>query len=167
MVRAGGQEGEHTRVMGLDYGAKTVGVAVSDPLGISAQPVETIFRKKENHLRQTLARIDELIAKYNVTKMIVGYPIHLDGGIGERARLSEEFADKLRERTGLPVLMWDERESTSFAEQSLISQQVRREERKKYVDQIAAIFILQGYLDYENNQKTTEIDTSDCSHGEE
>ena len=153
MAAGTGQE-EYTRLLGLDYGSRTVGVAVSDPLGISAQPVETIFRKKENHLRQTLARIEELIDEYHVTKIIVGNPLHLDGGTGERARLSAEFAEKLKERLGLPVVMWDERESTAFAERSLISQQVRREDRKKYVDQIAAVFILQGYLDY--LQKTQE-----------
>ena len=142
--------------MGLDYGSKTVGVAVSDPLGVSAQPLETIFRKKENHLRQTLARIDELIGQYDVSKIIVGLPMHLDGGIGERAQLAKEFAEKLQSRTALPVLLWDERESTAFAERSLITQQVRRENRKKYVDQIAAVFILQGYLDYVNNSETQE-----------
>ena len=151
------EEGRNAaRVMGLDYGSKTVGVAISDPLGLSAQPVETIFRKKENHLRQTLARIDELISEYRVTKIVVGYPIHLDGEVGERARLSLAFADKLRERTHLPVQMWDERESTAFAERSLISQQVHRSDRKKYVDQIAAIFILQGYLDYQHMQQSNE-----------
>ena len=138
------------RIMGLDYGSRTVGIAVSDPLGLSAQPVETVFRKKENHLRQTFARIQELIREYDVTEIIVGLPMHLDGGIGERAQLTQLFADKLKERTALPVIMWDERESTAFAQRSLIAQQVRREERKKYVDQIAAVFISQGYLDYHN-----------------
>ena len=138
------------RIMGLDYGSRTVGIAVSDPLGLSAQPVEKVFRKKENHLRQTFARIQELIREYDVTEIIVGLPMHLAGGIGERAQLTQLFADKLKERTALPVIMWDERESTAFAQRSLIAQQVRREERKKYVDQIAAVFILQGYLDYQN-----------------
>ena len=142
--------------MGLDYGSRTVGVAVSDSLGLTAQPAETVFRKKENHLRQTFSRPQEMIREYEVTTIVVGLPMHLDGGIGERAQLTMDFAEKLKARTGLPVILWDERESTAFAERSLITQQVRREERKKYVDQIAAVFILQGYLDYMNMRKEEE-----------
>lgn len=152
MSNSGVTDEQVLRVMGLDYGSKTVGIAISDILGVTAQPVETVFRKKENHLRRTLARIDELIEEYHISKIVVGNPIYEDGGIGERARLSAAFAKKLRERTHLPVLLWDERESTAFAERSLISQQVRREDRKKYVDQIAAVFILQGYLDFLHNE---------------
>ena len=152
MSNSGVTDEQVLRVMGLDYGSKTVGIAISDLLGVTAQPVETVFRKKENHLRRTLARIDELIEEYHISRIVVGNPIYEDGGIGERARLSAAFAEKLRERTHLPVLLWDERESTAFAERSLISQQVRREDRKKYVDQIAAVFILQGYLDYLHNE---------------
>ena len=135
------------RILGLDYGSKTVGVAISDPLGITAQGVETIWRKQENHLRQTLARIEELISEYQVERIVLGYPKNMNNTIGERAQKSLEFKEMLERRTGLEVIMWDERLTTVEAERTLIESNVRREERKKYVDKIAAIFILQGYLD--------------------
>ena len=135
------------RIMGLDLGSKTVGVAVSDPLLITAQPVETITRKEENKLRQTLARIEEIILEYGVEKIILGYPKNMDDSIGPRALFSEEFKDKLERRTGLEVILLDERLTTVTADESLIESGVRRENRKKYVDQIAAVFILQEYLD--------------------
>lgn len=135
------------RVMGLDYGSKTVGVAVSDLLGITAQGVETIERKDENKLRQTLARIEALIQEYEVNKIVLGFPKNMNNTIGERAQKSLEFKEKLERRTGLPVVMWDERLTTVEAERTLMESGVRRENRKKYVDKIAAVFILQGYLD--------------------
>ena len=135
------------RIMGLDYGSKTVGVAISDALGLTAQGIETISRKEENKLRRTLARIESLIAEYGVEKLVLGYPKHMNNDIGERAERSLEFAEKLRRRTGLEVIMWDERLTTVAAERTLIETGVRRENRKKYVDTIAAVFILQGYLD--------------------
>lgn len=135
------------RVMGLDYGSKTVGVAVSDLLGITAQGIETIERKDENKLRQTLARIEALIQEYEVDKIVLGFPKNMNNTIGERAQKSLEFKEKLERRTGLPVVMWDERLTTVEAERTLIESKVRRENRKKYVDKIAAVFILQGYLD--------------------
>lgn len=135
------------RIIGLDYGSKTVGVAVSDPLGLTAQGVETIHRKVENKLRQTLARIEELIEQYEVDKIVLGFPKHMNNDIGERAEKSLELKEMLERRTGLEVIMWDERLTTASAERTLIESNVRREDRKKYVDKIAAIFILQGYLD--------------------
>lgn len=135
------------RVMGLDYGSKTVGVAVSDPLGITAQGIETIHRKAENKLRQTLARIEELAKEYEVDKLVLGFPKHMNNTIGDRAEKSLELKAMLERRTGLPVIMWDERLTTLEAERTLIESKVRREDRKKYVDKIAAVFILQGYLD--------------------
>ncbi len=135
------------RVMGLDYGSKTVGVAISDPLGITAQGIETIHRKAENKLRQTLARIEELVKEYEVDKLVLGFPKHMNNTIGDRAEKSLELKTMLERRTGLPVIMWDERLTTLAAERTLIESKVRREERKKYVDKIAAVFILQGYLD--------------------
>ncbi len=135
------------RVMGLDYGSKTVGVAISDPLGLTAQGVETIWRKQENKLRQTLARIEELISEYQVKRIILGYPKNMNNTIGERALKSLEFKEKLEGRTGLPVVMWDERLTTAEAERTLIETGVRRENRKQYLDQMAAVLILQGYLD--------------------
>lgn len=135
------------RIMGLDYGTKTVGVAVSDPLGITAQAVETVERKTENKLRQTLARIEALAEEYEVEKFVVGLPKHMNNDIGERAEKALEFSEMLRRRTGLEVVMWDERLTTVAAERTLIESGVRRENRKRFVDQIAAVFILQGYLD--------------------
>ena len=140
------------RVMGLDYGSKTVGVAVSDPLGLTAQGVETIWRKQENKLRQTMARIEELISEYQVERIVLGYPKNMNNTIGERAMKSLEFKEKLEKRTGLPVVMWDERLTTVSANRVLMETGVRRENRKEHVDEIAAVFILQGYLDYLANK---------------
>lgn len=136
------------RILGLDYGTKTVGVAVSDALGLTAQAVETITRKEENKLRRTCARIEELIAEYSVEKIVLGFPKHMNNDIGERAEKALEFRDMLQRRTGLEVIMWDERLTTVEAERTLIESKVRRENRKKHIDQIAAVFILQGYLDF-------------------
>ena len=135
------------RIMGLDYGTKTVGVAVSDPLGITAQAVETIERKAENKLRQTLARIETLAKEYEVEKFVLGLPKHMNNDIGERAEKSMEFGEMLRRRTGIEVIMWGERLTTVSAERTLIEAGVRRENRKQFIDQIAAVFILQSYLD--------------------
>ena len=135
------------RIMGLDYGSKTVGVAMSDPLGITAQAVETIWRKEENKLRKTCAHIEELIREYEVERIVLGLPKHMNNDIGERAKKALEFGEMLRRRTGLEVVMWDERLTTVEAERTLIESKVKREDRKKYVDKIAAVFILQGYLD--------------------
>ena len=135
------------RVMGLDYGSKTVGVAVSDPLGLTAQGVETVWRKQENKLRQTMARIEELISEYQVERIVLGYPKNMNNTIGERAQKSLEFKEMLERRTGLEVIMWDERLTTVEANRTLMEASVRRENRKQYLDQLAAVFILQGYLD--------------------
>ena len=135
------------RVIGLDYGSKTVGVAVSDALGITAQAVETINRKEENKLRKTCARIEELATEYEAERIVVGFPKHMNNDIGERAEQSMEFGKMLERRTNLEVVMWDERLSTVEAERTLIENNVRREDRKKYIDKVAAVIILQGYLD--------------------
>ena len=129
------------RIMGLDYGTKTVGVAISDALKITAQGIETIQRKEENKLRKTCARIEQLIKEYEVEKIVLGFPKHMNNDVGERAEKSLEFKAMLERRTGLEVVKWDERLTT------LIESSVRRENRKQYVDKIAAVFILQGYLD--------------------
>lgn len=135
------------RILGLDYGSKTVGVAVSDPLSLTAQKVETIWRKQENKLRRTLARIEELIAEYEVEKIVLGFPKNMNNTVGERAEKALEFGEMLKKRTGLEVIMWDERLTTVEADRTLIEAGVRRENRKQYLDGIAAVFILQGYLD--------------------
>ena len=139
------------RIIGLDFGSKTVGVAVSDPLLITAQGLEIIRRKDENKLRQTLARIEELIVAYEVSEIVLGFPKNMNDSIGPRAEISLEFKDKLERRTGLPVVMWDERLTTVAADRTMMEAGVRRENRKEYVDKIAATLILQGYLDYRTN----------------
>ena len=142
--------------MGLDYGSKTVGVAVSDALGLTAQGIEIVRRKSENKLRQTLARIEEIAKEYGVEKIVLGFPKHMNNDIGERAEKSLEFKEMLERRTGLPVVMWDERLTTVEADRTMMETGIRRENRKEYVDMIAAVFILQGYLDYLSNQQATQ-----------
>ncbi len=143
------------RIMGLDFGSKTVGVAISDPLLIMAQGIEIIRRKDENKLRQTLARIEELIVQYEVEEIVLGFPKNMNDTIGERAELSLEFKDKLERRTGLPVTMWDERLTTVAADRAMMEAGIRRENRKEHVDRIAAVLILQGFLDRRSMEKET------------
>jgi len=140
-------EGKQMRIMGLDFGSKTVGVAISDPLLITAQGIEIIRRKEENKLRQTLARIEALIEEYGVDMIVLGLPKNMNDTLGERAQLSLEFKEKLERRTGLSVVMWDERLTTVAADRAMKEAGIRREDRKDYVDKIAACLILQGYLD--------------------
>lgn len=134
------------RILGLDYGSKTIGVAMCDPLGITAQPFETIVRKDENKLRKSLARIEAIVSEYNVEKIVLGLPLNMNDTIGERAEKTLEFKEMLQRRTELEIIMWDERLTTKEAEDVLIESNVRREDRKKYIDQIAATFILEGYM---------------------
>ena len=140
------------RILGLDFGTKTVGVAVSDELLITAQGVEIIRRKAPNKLRQTLARIEELVNHYGVEKIVLGYPKNMNNTEGERCERTNEFKEMLEQRTGLEVVLWDERLTTVAADMSMMEMGIRRENRKEYVDEIAAIFILQGYLDFLHNQ---------------
>ena len=146
------------RILGLDFGTKTVGVAVSDELLITAQGVEIVRRKAPNKLRQTLARIEELIAQYGgVEKIVLGYPKNMNNTEGERCERTKEFKEMLEKRTGLEVVLWDERLTTVAADNSMMEMGIRREHRKEYVDEIAAIFILQGYLDFLSNQRKAEV----------
>lgn len=141
------------RIMGLDFGSKTVGVAISDELLITAQGIEIIRRKEENKLRQSLARIEALIEEYGVEEIVLGYPKNMNNTEGERVELTNEFKEKLERRTGLPVALWDERLTTVAADRFMMEAGIRREERKEHVDRIAATFILQGYLDYRKNKE--------------
>ena len=141
------------RILGLDFGSKTVGVAVSDPLLITAQSVEIIRRKQENKLRQTLARIETLIEEYQVAQIVVGLPRNMNATEGERAEKTREFAQMLFRRTGIEPVLWDERLTTVAADKLMMEAGIRREERKDHVDAIAASFILQGYLDYLQKEK--------------
>lgn len=140
------------RIMGLDFGSKTVGVAVSDALLLTAQGLEIIRRKEENKLRRTLARIEELIVEYEVGEIVLGLPKNMNATEGARVELTREFCGMLERRTGLPVTMWDERLTTVAADRTMMEAGIRREHRREYVDMIAAVFILQGYLDRRNMQ---------------
>lgn len=142
------------RIMGLDFGSKTVGVAISDPLFITAQGIEIVRRKSENKLRQTLARIEELIVEYEVGEIVLGYPKNMNDSLGERVEKTLAFKEMLERRTGLSVQLWDERLTTVAADKAMMEAGIRREDRKDYVDQIAAVFILQGYLDLRRNKET-------------
>ena len=135
------------RILGLDFGSKTVGVAVSDGLLLTAQGIETIERKDESKLRKTCARIEELIAEYEVTEIVLGLPKNMNNTEGERVEKTKAFGEMLERRTGLPVHYWDERLTTVAAEQILMESGVRRENRKAVIDKVAAGLILQGYLD--------------------
>jgi putative Holliday junction resolvase len=135
------------RIMGLDYGSRTVGVALSDELLITAQAKEIIRRKEENKLRRTLARIEELITTYGVEKIVLGLPVNMDMTPSERSQLCLEFKDRIERRTDIPVIMWDERLTTVAADEIMDELGIKGRERKEYVDMIAAQVILQDYLD--------------------
>ncbi|MCR4841688.1 MAG: Holliday junction resolvase RuvX [Eubacterium sp.] len=135
------------RLMGLDYGDKTVGVAISDALGLTAQPLETIFRERKTKLRRTLSRIDELVAEYGVELIVLGYPLEADGTEGDRCRATREFAETLMRRTNLPVELEDERLTTVESDEILRDMGVAPEDRKSYIDKIAASVILRQYME--------------------
>ena len=135
------------RILGLDYGSKTVGVAISDPFGWTAQGLEIIRRKEENKLRKTYARIEAIIAEYGVTEIILGYPIMLSGDEGERVALCKIFKENLERRTGLPVTFRDERLTTVEAYEIMTEAGIPKKDWPLYVDMIAAQLILQGHLD--------------------
>ncbi|MGI6080156.1 MAG: Holliday junction resolvase RuvX [Candidatus Avilachnospira sp.] len=136
------------RVLGLDYGSKTVGVALTDEMGIIASPLETIERDMESKIRPTLRRIEELVHKYEVSFIVLGYPVKMSGEVGERALKTEEFKVLLEKRLGesVPVRLWDERLSTADAREILDESGIKRSEQKKYIDKIAAALILEDYM---------------------
>ena len=135
------------RILGLDYGTKTVGVAMSDPLLLTAQGIGIIRRDRENKLRKTYARIEELIRENGVEKIVLGYPRNMDDSEGDRCLKTKEFMEGLIRRTGLPVVLWDERLTTVAADEIMTEAGLNRKERKKHVDKIAAAIILQEYLE--------------------
>ena len=141
------------RIIGLDFGGMTCGVAISDPLLIPAQGIETIRRTHENKLRKTYQRIEYLIDWYEVDRIVVGLPKKLDGSEGDRAEKSRAFAADLERRTGLPVILWDERFSTVSADRVLQEAGTDLNEKNKVIDKLAAVIILQNYLDYLALQK--------------
>ena len=135
------------RLLGLDFGSKTVGVAVSDPTGLIASGVEIIRREREDKLRQTLARIETLIVELGVEKIVLGLPVNMNNTNGERVEKTMAFKEMLERRTGLPVVLWDERLTTVEADEIMTEVGVKGTDRKKYVDKIAAMIILQDYMD--------------------
>ncbi len=139
--------------MGLDFGSKTVGVAVSDPLKITAQGVGIIRRKSPGKLRQTLASIVEMVEKYEVERIVLGFPKNMNNTEGERCEKTKEFAELLSKRVEVPIEFWDERLTTVAADKIMMESGIRRENRKEYVDEIAAVLILQGYLDLQANKQ--------------
>lgn len=132
------------RIMSLDVGSRTIGIACSDALLMTAQGIETIRRTS---LEKDFNRLQELIAEYEVHELVVGMPKNMNGTKGERAEKTEEFVEKMREVIDLPVTYWDERLSTVMAERQLIAADVSRKKRKSVIDKMAAVVILQGYLD--------------------
>lgn len=132
------------RIMSLDVGSRTIGIACSDALLMTAQGIETIRRTS---LEKDFNRLQELIAEYEVHELVVGMPKNMNGTKGERAEKTEEFVEKMKEVIDLPVSYWDERLSTIMAERQLIAADVSRKKRKSVIDKMAAVVILQGYLD--------------------
>lgn len=135
------------RILGLDYGEKTIGVAVSDPLGLTAQGIEIIRREREIEIRKSLVRLGEIIKEYKIEMIVLGYPKHLNNSLGMRAEKTQHFKDKLERRFKIPVVLQDERLSTVAAERDLLEAGLSRERRRQVIDKMAAVFILQGYLD--------------------
>lgn len=141
------------RTLGLDYGSKTVGVAVSDPFGWTAQGLETITRKEENNLVATINRLKEIITGYSIDKIVLGLPKNMNNTEGERVEKTMQFKRRLEKEFDIKVVTWDERLSTVGAQRLLIEAEVGRKKQKKVIDKMAAVFILQGYLDA---NRTTE-----------
>lgn len=131
------------RIMGLDFGERTIGVAVSDALLLTAQGIKTIRRSKKE-----LEELRGIIQEFEVDEIVLGYPKNMNGTLGPRAQMTEEFASVLKEEFGLGITLWDERLSTVGAQRSLIEADVSRAKRKQVIDKMAAVFILQGYLDH-------------------
>ena len=149
---------EELRLLGLDFGSATVGVACSDGLFMTAQPLTVIRRKHETKLRQTFQQIEEIVAERGVNALILGLPKRLDNSIGDRAEKTEAFAADLERRTGLPVVLWDERFTTVEAHRILDAGGAKREQKEAVVDKLAATIILQSYMDYLTNHPEEKED---------
>ena len=139
------------RILGLDFGSKTVGVAVSDELMLTAQGLEIVRRQSPNKLRQTLARIEQIVTEYQVERIVLGYPKNMNNTLGERAEITLKYKELLEKSTDLPVIMFDERLTSVISNSILIEADMSRKKRKKKVDSIAAQIILQDYLNKEKN----------------
>jgi len=135
------------RIMGLDFGSKTIGVALSDPFGWTAQGLEIVRREQEENLKSSMKRLEEIIKQYSVEKIVLGYPKNMNNTIGERCEKTESFKARLEKAFKIEVILWDERLSTVAAERGLLEADLSRNKRKQVIDKMAAVFILQGYLD--------------------
>ncbi|MCT4612225.1 MAG: Holliday junction resolvase RuvX [Clostridia bacterium] len=135
------------RILGLDFGSKTIGVAVSDELGFTAQGIEVVRRKNEIDVKESIERIIEIIEEYNVEKIVLGMPKNMNNTLGDRAEKTLWFKKLLYKKVKMEIILWDERLSTCAAERYLISADVSRMKRRKVIDKMAAVFILQGYLE--------------------
>ena len=135
------------RIMACDFGSKTIGIAISDPFGWTAQGIEIIRRKEEENLTSSFERIKELIEEYSVERIVVGLPKNMNNTAGERVEKTLEFVKQLKTQTPLPIVTWDERLSSVGAERVLLEADVSRAKRKKVIDKMAAAYFLQGYLD--------------------
>lgn len=131
------------RILALDVGTVRIGVALSDPLGLTGQPLEVIQRKQCN----PIARISELVETHEVTRVVVGHPLDLEGRTGPMAEAVESFVRDLKATISAPTELWDERLSTAGAERAMIAGGVRRKKRRQNIDKVAAALILQSYLD--------------------
>ncbi|MDA3846408.1 MAG: Holliday junction resolvase RuvX [Vallitaleaceae bacterium] len=145
------------RILGLDYGDKTVGVAISDPFGWTAQGIETIHRTDTTNLILTIERLATLIKSYDVKKIVLGNPLHMNADKGERVDKTNYFKNKLEQTFDLPVIMWDERLTTKSATRTLDEAGVHKSKHKAVIDKIAAVLILQGYLEAVNNNGGNEL----------
>lgn len=134
------------RILGLDYGSKTVGVAMTDALGMTVQPYKTIQRDRESKIRQTLSEIAEIVEQYQIEKIVMGLPLNMDDTEGDRAAKTRDFAEKLKLRVAVPIEFTDERLTTMEAEEILDQSGIPRSEQKKVIDQVAAQLILEQYL---------------------
>ncbi len=135
------------RILGLDFGSNTTGVAICDPLGFTAQGLEIIRRKEPLNIKPTINRIAEICEQYNVEKIVLGLPKNMNDTLGERAQITLQFKTKLENKLKISVELWDERLSTVAAESMLIEGNVSRAKRKQVIDKVAAVIILQNYLD--------------------
>lgn len=135
------------RILGLDFGTKTTGIAVSDPLGLTAQGIEIFRRNDAFNVQGTINRINELCIHYKVEKIVLGFPKNMNNTVGERGEVTLKFKEKLEKEIQVPVELWDERLSTVSAEAMLIEADMSRKKRKNVIDKVAAVIILQNYLD--------------------
>ena len=135
------------RILGLDYGSKTIGVAVSDPFGWTAQGVKTIHRNNPIDVKESIEELVKIIEEYAVEKIVVGLPKNMNNTEGERVELTNKFVELLKRQISIPVELWDERLSTMGAKRILMEANVHKDKHKKVIDKMAAVFILQGYLD--------------------